>query len=255
MSGITDSARFNNSSNYFISADPIGNIPQTINGNLLVTGNTATGTISGAAGGILPVTGGLSVTGNAGVSGALTSGTFNCSGNVVTGGSLGAGALTVSGSSIFNNGVTVTGATSMQAASCTTLAVSGTSTFGPLSNINANNTIPQTGMGTPASPISINVVSGGTAPTLQLVGNKCYVTLNLSGTTPAICLFLALRDAALPNGIPIITRLNQTSATGTWSIIQTVNAITGAVTLSFSGAAGGIGTPCSAVYEFVCVWV
>ena len=254
MSGITDSARFNNSSNYFISADPIGNIPQTISGNLLVTGNTATGTISGAAGGTLPVTGGLSVTGNAGVSGSLTSATFNCGGNVVTGGSLGAGALTVAGSAIFNGGVTVTGATNMQAASCTSLAVSGTSNLGSLSNITANNTIPQAGMGTPGAFVSITVPAG-TLVTQAVIGNKCYFTLNVSGNTPAICVFSVTRDPALPNGIPIITNLTQISASGTWLEAPTTNPINGTATVTLTGSGGGIGTPCSAVYQFVCVWV
>jgi hypothetical protein len=255
MAAITDSSKFNGLSNYFVATDPQGGTPQIVNGNLTVTGSTTTGTISGSTGGTLPVNNGLTVTGNADISGDLNAPNYATTGaGAVNFGPLSCNFITQDGAANLNGGMTVNvGTTAMQSESCTSLDISSTATLSGVASFNKLNLVPQSGMGTPTSPV---VISGspGIPAFLAMVGNKCYVTLNLSGTTPAVPVFAATRDPALPSGMPYIIALDQITAVGTWSVIQTTNQVNGAVTLAFSGASGGIGTPCSATYRFVCVW-
>jgi len=97
MSGITDSAKFNKNSSYYVEIDPAGGGGQVIQGNLSVSGNISAGGNSNTTGlasaGSLSVSGittlgsngtslitvgagGLSVLGNTAVTGVTNSGSF-----------------------------------------------------------------------------------------------------------------------------------------------------------------------------------
>ena len=105
MSGITDSAKFNKNSSYYVEIDPNGGGGDVIQGNLQVTGNISVGGTSTLTGAVN--TGSLTVAGASSLTGGLTVDVLGCSS--ITGGS-GAPAgfpfgLTASGGSItgFNS--------------------------------------------------------------------------------------------------------------------------------------------------------
>jgi hypothetical protein len=153
MSGITDSAKFNNSASYYVPKVPGPGAGDVITGNLTVTGT-------------------LDVGGAVTIDGALTAsdGTLNVSGN-----------LAISGNNITTGTTTSTGLIT---------ATAGVTAVGPITGVNATYSglvnmasmqVPiQPLMGTYATPLTYTFAGGGSA-TLPLVGNKLVVTLTCTG--------------------------------------------------------------------------
>lgn len=99
MSGITDSAKFNNNSSYYIAIEPNTGGGEVINGNLQITGNLGVGGTTLTTG--LTTSGSLNIVGTASLgSGGTGLTTIGGGGLNVTGASTVA-ALTVSGNTSF----------------------------------------------------------------------------------------------------------------------------------------------------------
>ena len=168
MSGITDSAKFNNSTSYYVPKVPSPNSGDVITGNLTVTGNLGVG-------------GAFNVDGNI----TSTDGTVNVNDNLAVNGNVPiTGNLSVTGTSLCTGLITAT---------------AGLSSAGPLSGsgalISGNLTtnifqLPfQSGMGTLATPVVVTVAPESTT-IFPLSGNKCSVTFTgagvISGSTLSI---------------------------------------------------------------------
>jgi len=214
MSGITDSAKFNKNSSYYVEVDPTGGSGQIIQGNLQVTGNISAGgnsaTVGLVSGGSLSVSGvstlglnGTSLTsvgaGGLAVLGSTTS-TGLIAGNgglAVTGASNLTGALTASGLTTANGGLNVTGVTALGGA----LNVTGVTTA--TGAISANGGLAVTGGAVVSGLLSTNTGINNVGSILS--------TSNIVSTSGYIAGVNALRDNA------INVSDNVTDATITWA--------------------------------------
>jgi hypothetical protein len=153
MSGITDSAKFNKNSSYYVEVDPAGGGGQVIQGNLQVSGNITAGgdssTVGSVSGGSLNINGasnlgvngvslstvgagGLAVLGQIASTGLIGGQNgLAITGNTVLTGALTTTALTTAGGGLSVNGVSALGGATTSAGLLTAgagLAVTGNST-------------------------------------------------------------------------------------------------------------------------------
>jgi hypothetical protein len=189
MSGITDSAKFNKNSSYYVEVDPTGGGGQIIQGNLQVTGNISAGgdtttaglassgslTVAGASSlgsnGISITTvgaGGLAVVGPSTMGGLVSAG----AGLAVTGNTVLTGALTATGLTTAGGGLSVNGVTQLGGA----LTVSGATTLTLPPQMPSYNISPRSSSRLARTSLSFNPL----APTI--VSTNCIYAFIL-GTT------------------------------------------------------------------------
>lgn len=177
-SAITDGAKFNSNSSYYVPKNPAPGSGDVITGNLEVTGT-------------LEVGGAVTIDGNL----TATDGTLNISPNLAV-----SGTTTSTGLITATAGVTSTGLITANGG----VTVVGNSTF---QNATANYlTLPvQPSMGTASTPIVFNLtpVSNPSA-TFTMVGNKAYITVNNSLAPGAVVLNVTSTDINARNVVPFV---------------------------------------------------
>jgi hypothetical protein len=178
MSGITDSAKFNNSTSYYVPKVPAPGAGDVITGNLQVTGTLEVGGAVTIDGALTATDGTLNVSPNIAIAGTTTS----------TGLITATAGVTSTGLVTANGGLTVVGSSTLQATTATSLIVPA-----------------QPSMGTSTTPIVFNLtpVSNPTA-TLNMVGNKAYFTIN-NAIPPGVVTLTVTSSAITSNSVvPII---------------------------------------------------
>ena len=179
MSGITDSAKFNKNSSYYVEIDPAGGGGQVIQGNLQVSGNISAGGNTNTTGstttGSLVVTGasqlgsgGVGVTavgaGGLQVLGATTTNALTSIGNISSGGTI------ASVGAMNSNGLLTASAG---------LSVTGTSTLAGNTNVTGNLVAPNHYTYTQTNVLA----PGGTAPFFTITRPGIYYLSQTQGDT------------------------------------------------------------------------
>ena len=143
------------------------------------------------------------------------------------------GNLQVGGNLEVEGSSTLTGAVSTGDLTSLSVAVTGSVTAGSVTT--GSLSVPaKTGMGTAASPLAINI--GGTGGTLNLVGNKAWVTLtNPSAPTPA---FFTVINPSIASGVsvPIVYTVTPTTGGNFYAPYPVALTISSAGNLTFSTA-------------------